>query len=222
MTSNPRIKFLLALFVLGGSILGTRGQGSFQNLNFESAVPPLNPTGTAIEQAMPGWAAYLGDEPTFIVYINGVSLGGASVGLRDSSAASMPSLIGSYSAELFDGLPPSMGGDGKIASLGQTGTIPAGTLSLRFVATSLSPVVSFAGNTLAVQQVGNTARYNIFAGDISSFAGQTGELRFSQTGLFDQVSFSTVAVPEPGTMALLLAGGLLFHFTRMTAQPPAR
>lgn len=161
---------------------------------------------------MKGWQAY----PGALAY-NTISLGGAAVVLHDENSPYFSPLIGNYSAVLFNGIQPPVG-DGLIAEIGQTGTIPVGTLSLRFVATSLSPVVSFGGNAIAVQQVGSTARYNVFAGDISSFAGQTGELRFSQTGLFDQVTFSTVAVPEPATMALLLAGAVLLSVSRRLRQ----
>ncbi len=40
------------------------------------------------------------------------------------------------------------------------------------------------------------------------FAGQTGELRFLGTGLFDGVQFSTVPIPEPGAEVLLRSGVL--------------
>ena len=124
-------------------------QGTFQNLSFENPIPPLIPSGTAIERAMPGWAAYLDTEPVGLVFINGISLGGAAVSLRDLNSTTVLPLIGSYSADLFNGLPFGSGGDGRIASLGQTGTIPANSVSLRFVATSLSPVVTFGGTPLA-------------------------------------------------------------------------
>ena len=47
------------------------------------------------------------------------------------------------------------------------------------------------------------------AGDISMFAGQTGELRFAGAGLFDDIQFSNQPIPEPGTFCLFGLGALL-------------
>ena len=117
----------------------------------------------------------------------------------------MTPLVGNFSIVLVNGAQPPLG-FGGIAEIAQTGTIPATSRSLRFVATSLAPVVTFADTPIGLTIVHTTATYNVFAGDITALAGQTGELRFSHTGLFDQVTFSSLPVPEPGVIGLLLVG----------------
>jgi hypothetical protein len=55
------------------------------------------------------------------------------------------------------------------------------------------------------------------AADISPYAGQTVELKFTTLlipnyqGLngLDQISFSEIAIPEPSALALLLSGALI-------------
>ena len=69
--------------------------------------------------------------------------------------------------------------------------------------------MSFGGNPLATQRIGGTARFHVLAADVSALAGQSGELRFSQTGMLDGISFSTLPVPETNALWLLLAGGIV-------------
>jgi len=199
---KKRMLFLILLLIAAQPVC--YGQKTFQNLNFESSIPPTDPAGFP---DLKGWQIF----GSGFGY-DTISLGGTSVILHDSDSPYLQPLIGNFSILLVNGFQGN--GEVGIAKIAQTGAVPTGTRSVRFVATSLSPVVSFAGNSLAVQQVGSTARYNVFTGDISSFVGQTGELRFSQTRLFDQVTFSPVAVPEPAVVVLIVAGGLLFIFTR--------
>ena len=45
-----------------------------------------------------------------------------------------------------------------------------------------------------------------FGGDISSFAGQSGELRFQGGGWLDDIQFSTQPVPEPSRLAFVALG----------------
>lgn len=74
--------------------------------------------------------------------------------------------------------------------------------------------VSFAGQTLPLTILGTTANnYNIYGTDISMLAGQTGELLFTapynQWNYIDNIRFSINAIPEPGSLALLVVGGLI-------------
>ena len=49
------------------------------------------------------------------------------------------------------------------------------------------------------------------AGNISMFAGQTGELRLgSDGGVVDNIQFSLEPIPEPSAFALFVLGSLLF------------
>jgi len=49
--------------------------------------------------------------------------------------------------------------------------------------------------------------------DVSAYAGQSGELRFTSpwlaSGLLDDVRFSSVAIPEPSALALCSLGVLI-------------
>ncbi|HXP59290.1 MAG TPA: hypothetical protein VN829_02310, partial [Dongiaceae bacterium] len=112
------------LFCLGTVVapFSVAAQGTFQNLDFEQAVEvptyPGSPFLWAAE-ALPGWTPYVGGVPQTEVERNSVLLGG--VGLADP-AGSFNVLDGSFSALL--------GGPGLSAvpiSIGQSGTIPAGS-----------------------------------------------------------------------------------------------
>ena len=50
--------------------------------------------------------------------------------------------------------------------------------------------VSFGGQSIPLVQFGTSGNDIIMAGDISTFAGQTGELLFVGRGLFDDIQFS--------------------------------
>ena len=84
--------------------------------------------------------------------------------------------------------------------------------SLRFYG-AMSLEVTFAGQPLTLIKTGDGIRYDKIAADISAYAGQTGELRFTSSNLqittfdyLDAIRFSPVAVPEPNTVALLALG----------------
>jgi hypothetical protein len=81
--------------------------------------------------------------------------------------------------------------------------------------------VTFGGQTIPTVQIGiqpiGSTRYLILGGDISSFAGQTGELRFTapvtllsfNIPYLDNIQFSIEPIPEPGTLGLFALGALL-------------
>jgi hypothetical protein len=102
------------------------------------------------------------------------------------------------------------------ASIGQTGQIPLDTVSLLFYLSLNSSIqVTFNGQIIPLVQTGSTANYVIMDGNISSFAGQTGQLLFTALpnvgyGLIDNIQFSTTPVPEPSTLGLTALGGFLF------------
>lgn len=187
----------LVLFLLL-SAQAVRGQGTFRNLGFEQSAPP--------SQQSP-WVDFGGWFPDRVVSgYNTISLGGPGVILHDSNSSFAQPLLGNYSVQLVNAFFPLPPGEISIAAIMQTGTIPSGSRSIRFIATSLAPVVSFGGNPMAVQRIGTSARFNLFAGDVTAFTGQLGDLRFSQTGMLDEIWFSTLPVPEPDVELLLLAG----------------
>src|SRR5205085_2653446 len=91
------------------------------------------------------------------------------------------------------------------ASIWQSGQIPVGARSIQFYAAG-NIGLSFGGQQIPLSSLGSGNNYVVFGGDISAFAGQTGELRFVGNGLLDNISFSSQAIPEPGGAALLAVG----------------
>jgi len=184
-------------------------QGTFGNLNFEQAnpVPAGQPFIVAASNGIPGWVSYLG--PT--IFYDTVSLGGAAISLHDSASLFYQPLQGSYGI-LLQG---SGAGPDVSAAIGQTAQIPIGSLSLRYWADPLSRLqVTFGGQLIEMVKLGSTVNYDVLGGDISMFAGQTAELRFTGPanagGFFDNVFFSAQQIPEPSAVGLFGLGALLF------------
>jgi hypothetical protein len=176
---------------------------------------------------LPGWNASIGGVALTEVLQNNYTLGEASIDIFSPNWNSPdPGIIdGNYTVYLQSGGNPYGGGSAN-ASIFQTGTIPVGDHSLEFKAWNTPSIdsafsLSFAGNSLSpvVLSSGQTASgqtYNVYGADISTYAGQTGELEFTSivTGApswteFDDITFSTTTVtPEPNTLALAVMGGL--------------
>src|SRR5580765_562276 len=92
MKSHLSIKVTCSVFFV--LTLNADAQGTFQNLNFESVIPPLNPDinfSVPIANALPGWTGYLTGNPVDRVLYNGISLGGPSISLLDAQTP-FPSL----------------------------------------------------------------------------------------------------------------------------------
>ena len=209
---------LLATVLAMGQTSHSQG---FVNPDFEDAAIIITggPGNINANSAIPGWAANFGSGyPAGDIYYNGVSLGGAIVALEDANAsngAPLP-IQGNYS--IF--LEGSTFGTPTTASIGQTGTIPIGKQSLTFYLGNafVGLQVTFNGQPISYLVTGSTANYNIYAGDISAYAGQTGQLLFSTpantAALLDNIQFTSSPVPEPSTFALTALGGLLLGFRR--------
>jgi hypothetical protein len=219
------MKTTFAKTILVAAILATvqrcYTQG-FVNLNFENAntsgyTPGISFIPSSI--AIPGWSVYLGGStnPASGVVYDGLSLGGAIVSLQDSNAVSSGygPIQGNYSI-LLQGSTVSTP---TTAAIGQTGTIFGGTQSLTFFSSFYGALqVTFNGQPISYLVTGSTANYNIYAADISAFAGQTGQLLFTaainSSVLLDNIQFSTTAVPEPSTFVLATLGGVLLGLRR--------
>jgi hypothetical protein len=207
-------KILFALCCVCGG--GVHAQ-SFANLNFENATLITDPSQGVpfvyATNAIPGWMAYInGAAQTSIVY-DSVSTGAASVDLEGTNNGYFNPIQGNF----FIYLQPSTGGSPQTAGIGQTGTIPVSAESLIFWG-NYNGLITFNSQTLNYSETGSTANYNIYDADVSSFAGQTGQLLFLATpgafpgsgtgGLIDNIQFSANPVPEPGGLALAALGGL--------------
>ena len=198
----------------------------FINLDFESAhvvldaSSPYYPYAVYANTAIPGWTAYYGttNNPTYVslssISYNDMSLGAANVSLEDTNAIYGPLPIqGKYSILLQGSIPAAV----SSASIGQTGTIPVTAQSLTFIG-YFGGQVTFNGQPLDYLVTGSTANYNIYAADISVYAGQTGQLLFTATvntsALLDNIQFSSTPVPEPSVFVLTALGGLLLGCRR--------
>jgi hypothetical protein len=219
MNTTPiRFSIILVIFDFG---MHSGLSQSFVNLNFESANVPNVPTNqlgglVSITLGMPGWTAnpYV-VEPDMIGH-NNMSTGGAFVSIDGPSWPSSQILQGNYS----DYIVGSRFGTPASAYIAQTGTIPMFSESIVFD-TSLGAdfQVTFGGQAIPTEQLGTGANYVIMGGDVSAFAGQSEELRFTALpnvggGFLDNIQFLTSPVPEPGTLALLAAGAAFLGLRR--------
>ena len=200
------------------SAAGATGQGSFQNLDFESAnIPAGTQPGSdvAINAAFPGWIAsyssYMGTAQATSVWYDNVSLGGAAISIIDTHDVYGPlPLQDNYSAYLFGGN-NAIGYPGGLTSstISQTGLIPYGAVSIIMVVQAQNGFsVSLGGQTI-ITAAGPTS--GGFSADISAFAGQTAELSITAPPvpfpginpnpvLVDDIRF--VPVPEPNVITL--------------------
>ena len=200
----------------------------FMNFDFEAAnTLGYSPGSSSIptSTALPGWSAYFGisTTPAPSIALNGQSIGGAVIALQDTNASTFAPIQGNYSV-LLQGAMFSYPTIAATAAIGQTGTIPVGTQSLLFFSMfSEALQVSFNGQPVNYVVSGSTANYNIYAADMTAYAGQTGQLLFTAplqaTVLLDNIQFSTTPVPEPSAVALAALGGLLLAIFPSSRRP---
>jgi hypothetical protein len=190
------------------SVAGALGQGNFVNLGFESARIILDPTSpyypgaVQASNAIPGWTLLGGVANPDVLY-NDVSLGAPAVSIHDTGdSEGFPPIQGNYSVYI-QGLDSTTG-------IAQTGQIPANARSLTFLSYFTRVDVTFNGQAIPYGIIGTGPNYTIYGGDISAFAGQTGQLRFSGNGgMLDNIQFSNLPIPEPGVFGLAALGALL-------------
>jgi hypothetical protein len=144
------------------------------------------------------------------IFHNNQSLGAAAIAILGPQWYGPQILQGNYTV-LIGG---SSAGPPTTAAVGQTGQVPSDAQSLRFFGDPFNDIsASFAGNPISLAQASNSGNYAIWVGDISGFAGQTGDLRFTASagggGLLDNIFFSTQPAPEPSTFVLLIFGAVL-------------
>jgi hypothetical protein len=211
---KKRITTLLGILILVPLV---SGQSTFRNLGFEQAIlVPVGDPGDPLKlvvasSALPYWTTYIGSISVGTIAYNSLSIGSPFVSIHDSASPYQQPLNGSYSVVLQHS-----GVDATSASIGQSGQLPAGSMSLLINSEGYQNLqVTFQGNVLPLFLLDTTANYAVVGADISSLAGQTGELRFGEIGqsispvALDAIRFSTVAVPEPGALALAGIGSLI-------------
>lgn len=202
----------------------------FTNLNFESANVSQYSPGDYVPAtvALPNWTVSFSNssDPTSSTFstidYDALSFGPAFTVLEDSNALnytgsiSLSPLQGSYSLCLqgTQVVVPS----GSSASIGQTGTIPNTAKSLIFLGSLEGDIqVTFDGQNIFYSAIGNSVNYTIYGADISSYAGQTGQLLFTApdqtTALLDNVQFLSSSIPEPCEFALSMLGVFFLGFS---------
>jgi hypothetical protein len=204
--------------------LQAAAQGTFQNLNFESAsVSGYSPGtfGIPITSAFPGWQASSGSNPASQGWYDGISLGSPMFSITDAKTgiSSFGPLDGDYSALLF------AAGNNSV-SLSQTGQVPVGTESIQMEAREQfsSFVVTLGGDTISMVPLQTFANYTLYGGNIPSpLVGQVEGLSIAELPppstapsedspsslLFDDVAFSPQSVPEPNTIEMVIMGGTM-------------
>lgn len=211
------------------SVLTVRAEGAaFQNVDFESAslvpIPGDVASRVYFDQAFPAWRGYVGSVSETAALTNTIFLCCSAVTL--SGPGQIPDLLidGSYSALLHAAIDPygdpgnPRPGDTAIA---QTGLVPVGTQSLLFKARILGVggTVTLGGEPLSLTPVSTGSNYILYGADISAWAGEEAELRFTALGgpntaaggsifVFDSIEFSTTPIPEPSGLALFAVAGL--------------
>jgi hypothetical protein len=227
-----KITALISFWSAGvAAAISVQAQGTFENLDFESAYLPTIPAGqsgglVSISDALPDWSAAVGSTAVTQILYNSITVGSPSIDIFGPNWDLPPGIIGgSYSVALQWGEGPGLVEES--ASLWQDGTIPANAESLEFKAWTFlgtTPLtVSFAGDNLPLFVLSSGVSHSA---NIASFANQTGQLEFtapvgSVAGVggieLDDISFSTSVVPEPGPVTLTAIGGLLFALYRRFA-----
>jgi hypothetical protein len=207
--NSAAFRYLSITASLLTTLLVARGQGTFQNLDFEQANVPTVPAGqfgtdVASTDGVPGWTTYIGGVQVTTILHNNDTLGSPAVAILGP--------LWSYSEEILQGqytvhLRPRF--DGTILpAIAQLGMVPSTAQSLTFWGTGAISA-SFAGQQLSLSVLENTPNHVVYGADISSFDGQTGWLQFQGAGLLDNISFSDMAIPEPGVLALSALAALL-------------
>jgi hypothetical protein len=204
-------------WLIGGLALllsaeATLGQGTFQNLDFEQAkVPdvPANQGGADVlsTDGVPGWTTFVGGSQTTTILHNDLNLGAPGLAILGPSWSGAGILHGRYSVALQVSFDRSV-----FPAIAQTGTVPSDARSVRFYSHPYItlPVVDFGGQQIPVAILGgSSSTYYIWGGDISAFAGQTGELLFTGDFSLDNIFFSNLPVPEPHVFGVSALGALL-------------
>ncbi len=205
--------------VLIASVILTYGQG-FSNLNFESAYDlPANPDSegelVSVTYALPDWTADGGAPAIYygsntLEHTQGATLEGGTLALS-----------GDFSAALYDG-----------GSISQTGLVPANAESLYFeayIASAADFAITLGGQKLSYSLISQGPNYvDEYAANIPAAMDDESEtLDFSCEGvgsggvLLDDIQFSPSATPEPGEMALIGLGAVLFYMSKRRKQSGA-
>jgi len=214
------MKIAAMLSVLASGFAGSESAaGAFINLDFEEGafiLIPDDPYGQVEwEPAMPGWTGYIGIAQVDRIAYNSGPIDSPGISILGPRPFADPDLHGDYQIRLHNAFPVPT----DVPAIAQIGTIPPDARSIRFY--SASPYVlllrlSFNSHEIGLEHLESLGdRREVWGGDVSPYAGQTGELRFWGGGLLDYIQFLPAPMPpklrEPrlnsdGTFQFLLYG----------------
>jgi hypothetical protein len=227
---KTKLKQLVVFGFAFGVILQLNAQGTFQNLGFESAtlVPvPGDPYGRVqFAPAFPGWTGHIGASTETLALYDNLYLDSTGLGLQGPGSGL--NIDGNYTAMIQSGFALSGPPTQVIASLSQSGLVPADTKSVQFKVNASGPFeVALNGQSLTPVTLSSTSGYILYGVDATAFAGLTTELRFTaiqrlvspiiSTIFIDSISFSNQPIPEPSVFGLVVLGAsglFLFHRKR--------
>lgn len=198
-----RYAALVAVCVLS-ALTRCSAQAAFTNLDFENGtyIPLGSPYDIATTNALPGWTAYIGGSPVQSVWYNNVSLGGAAISWHGPPGIGYP--YAPYRGQYCVLLQQACCNIGTTVAVGQTAQIPANARSLTYYLYNGIVQVTFSGQPVTTYDLGGVSglhSYHRWSADISSFAGQTGELRFTAGGgVLDLIQFSSEATQVPAPL----------------------
>jgi hypothetical protein len=234
-----KTKIITIIVLLSGARFGF-AQG-FVNLDFNSANIPSGtpPSFVPTSEAIPGWTAYLGNNPQASVYYDSLAIGSVNISILDgNSIAGGPIPGNNYTVVLQAGNGGGSGGaPNTTASIAQTAMVPPTAESIMFTASlPFGPgwQVTINGQPISVSQIGSiNSYYGVFAGNISAYAGQVDQLEFTalygpygnnsdvaENLYLDNIQFSASPVPEPNSFGLFALGGLFvawLHWRKSSA-----
>ena len=215
--------WLVVVFALVLGAGGASGQGTFQNLDFESAtLVPVSANTVQFALAFPGWTGFIGGAQQTVALHNDINLDTSGISVIDHGwSLPLGGLIqGNYTAILQAGL----FGIPSDTTLSQTRMVPSDARSLQFKVNLVgSPpsvlAVMLGGQQLSLTALGSGSNYTMYGADVHAWAGQTAELDFTvlaerphvdnRYAFLDSIQFSSQAVPEPGVFGLSALGALL-------------
>lgn len=149
-------------------------QGTFQNLDFESANLPTISQGqfggtVPIGDAVPGWTAYLGADHVTTVLHNNLTLGDAGMDILGPVWLAPNAIIeGQYTVVLQSGR--GLAQAHVDAVLSQVGRIPADAASLIFKVAGVNFAARLNGNVLPMAPLESGPNYAPWGSDVSAFA----------------------------------------------------
>jgi hypothetical protein len=226
-TTIPRLFVTsgLAVFLASSNV---RGQGTFQNLDFESINPNVlqsqPPNFVSFANALPDWTGYWGTDVATQAMVNGISVGGVIITVVTPFGAYSSAVIdGNATVTLDSGANPSVTAQVP-AAIAQTGVISPGTRSLRFSLGSASDAdflsVALNRQSIPIYPLQSGPNYTVYGANVSAFADSTAELRFTEMpdlssshpwtfAYLDDIQFSDLPIPEPSALGLFGLGALL-------------